>query len=185
MRLVHNVKRESKRSPAWLVEDEKSAASALGPLLKKVVDARSVVLFPSIEAALAAARGAQAPGVILLHGFCSADELEEIRAMYPGARLFVICAHEELRATRTPLGRAMVSLLRPKPEVVKYYYGLTIRERKILQLMVEGWIKKEIADHLLLSFHTVNNHERHIYQKLHVHTRSAAVAKALMEGLIA
>jgi DNA-binding CsgD family transcriptional regulator len=185
MRLVHNVKRESTKNPAWLVEDERSAASALGPLLKKIVDARFVVLFPSIKGALAAGPGAQAPGVILLHGFCPADELEEIRAMYPGARLFVICAHEELRATRTPLGRAMVSLLRRKSEVVNHYYGLTIMERKILKFIVEGWIKKEIADHLLLSFHTVNNHERHIYQKLHVHTRSAAVAKALMEGLIA
>jgi FixJ family two-component response regulator len=60
---------------------------------------------------------------------------------------------------------------------------LTPREKEILLLMVKGCIKKEIADHFSLSFHTVNNHERRIYRKLKVHTRSAAVAKAMRDGL--
>jgi DNA-binding NarL/FixJ family response regulator len=62
-------------------------------------------------------------------------------------------------------------------------YGLTPREKEVLELMVKGMIKKEIADKLGLSYHTVNNQLRSIYQKLHVHTRGGAVAKALKERL--
>lgn len=62
-------------------------------------------------------------------------------------------------------------------------YGLTAREQKILELMTQGLIKKEIADQLSLSYHTVDTHLRNIYTKLHVHTRTGAVSKALKERL--
>jgi DNA-binding NarL/FixJ family response regulator len=62
-------------------------------------------------------------------------------------------------------------------------YGLTDREREVLQLMVNGLIKKEIADKLSLSYHTIDSHLRNIYQKLHVHTRAGAVVKAVRERL--
>ena len=63
-------------------------------------------------------------------------------------------------------------------------YGLSARENEILELMVKGLIKKEIAEQMGISYHTVNNHLRSIYEKLHVHTRAGAVAKALEERLI-
>ena len=63
-------------------------------------------------------------------------------------------------------------------------YGLTTREKEILQHMVSGHIKKEIADRMSLSVHTVNTHMRHIYEKLHVTTGTGAVAKALQERLL-
>jgi DNA-binding NarL/FixJ family response regulator len=63
-------------------------------------------------------------------------------------------------------------------------YGLSDREKEILELMVKGLIKKEIADRLSLSYHTVDNHLRNIYSKLHVNTRGGAVAKALQERLL-
>ena len=66
----------------------------------------------------------------------------------------------------------------------KHDYGLSPREKEILEFMVRGLIKKEIADQLNLSYHTVDNHLRNIYTKLQVHTRSGAVAKALKEGLL-
>jgi len=62
-------------------------------------------------------------------------------------------------------------------------YGLTGREKEILELMAKGLLKKEIADQLGLSYHTVDTHLRNIYAKLHVNTRTAAVAKALRERL--
>jgi len=62
-------------------------------------------------------------------------------------------------------------------------YGLTAREQKILELMTQGLIKKEIADQLSISYHTVDTHLRNIYTKLHVHTRTGAVSKALKERL--
>jgi DNA-binding NarL/FixJ family response regulator len=63
-------------------------------------------------------------------------------------------------------------------------YGLTPRETQILEAMVKGKTKKEIAALLNLSFHTVDTHLRNIYQKLEVNTRTGAVAKALKEKLV-
>jgi DNA-binding NarL/FixJ family response regulator len=63
-------------------------------------------------------------------------------------------------------------------------YGLTDRERDILQLLVEGLVKKEIASRLGISFHTVDMHLRHIYEKLQVNTATGAVAKAVRERLV-
>jgi DNA-binding NarL/FixJ family response regulator len=63
-------------------------------------------------------------------------------------------------------------------------YGLTDRERQVLELMVQGLVKKEIAVRMNLSYHTVDNHLRSIYSKLQVHTRGGAVAKAVSEKLV-
>lgn len=61
---------------------------------------------------------------------------------------------------------------------------LTGREREVLEQAVAGMTKKEIAEALGVSFHTVDTHLRSIYAKLHVTTRGAAVAAALRSGLI-
>ncbi len=63
-------------------------------------------------------------------------------------------------------------------------YKLTEREKEVLQLMVEGLTRKEIAERLFVSPSTVLTHSRNIYAKLHVHTRGGAVAKALKERLL-
>lgn len=67
----------------------------------------------------------------------------------------------------------------PRPE-----YGLTDREKGILQLLTDGFSKQRIADKLFLSYHTVDSHLRNIYQKLHVQNRTSAVAKTLKERLL-
>ena len=63
-------------------------------------------------------------------------------------------------------------------------YDLTSREQEILKLLVDGLSKKQIAEKIFLSYHTVDVHIRHIYEKLEVHTCSGAVAKALKERLL-
>ncbi|MCH7723782.1 MAG: response regulator transcription factor [Bacteroidetes bacterium] len=63
-------------------------------------------------------------------------------------------------------------------------YDLTDRENEILKLLVDGLSKKQIAQKIFLSYHTVDVHIRHIYEKLEVHTLSGAVAKALKERLL-
>jgi DNA-binding NarL/FixJ family response regulator len=54
---------------------------------------------------------------------------------------------------------------------------LSPREREVLELLARGYLYKEISDALHISVPTVNTHIRHIYEKLHVRSRSQAVAK--------
>jgi DNA-binding NarL/FixJ family response regulator len=63
-------------------------------------------------------------------------------------------------------------------------YGLSDRERQILQRLVDGQTKGQIAELLHLSPHTIDGHVRNIYAKLHVNNRSGAVAKAVKEHLL-
>lgn len=54
---------------------------------------------------------------------------------------------------------------------------LAVREREVLDLLSKGYLYKEIGEQLDISTHTVNTHIRRIYEKLHVKSRSQAVAK--------
>jgi DNA-binding NarL/FixJ family response regulator len=57
--------------------------------------------------------------------------------------------------------------------------GLSPRENEVLELLAKGFLYKEIADQLGLTYATVHTHIRHIYEKLHVRSRTEAVAKHL------
>lgn len=54
---------------------------------------------------------------------------------------------------------------------------LSARELEILKLVAQGFRNSEIADELKVSVRTVTTHLRNTYEKLHVHSRTAAVAK--------
>lgn len=56
---------------------------------------------------------------------------------------------------------------------------LTEREGEILKLLSQGFVTKEIATKLGISFYTAQTHLQHIYQKLHVRSRTEAVIKYL------
>jgi len=56
---------------------------------------------------------------------------------------------------------------------------LSPREREILNLLARGYMNKEIADALSIAFQTVHTHVRNIYSKLHVRSRTEAVARYL------
>ena len=56
---------------------------------------------------------------------------------------------------------------------------LSPREQEVLDLLSQGFMYKEISDQLGISFETVRTYIRRIYEKLHVRTRTEAVAKAL------
>lgn len=81
------------------------------------------------------------------------------------------------------VARRVVNLFRDF-QPVSASYDLTPQERQLLKLLVEGHHKKTAADVMGISFHTVSFHLRHIYEKLQVHSKSEAVAKALREHLI-
>lgn len=61
---------------------------------------------------------------------------------------------------------------------------LTSREKEVVTLLSEGNNYYEIAETLFISIDTVRHHIRNIYKKLHVHSQSEAVAKAIRKGLI-
>lgn len=61
---------------------------------------------------------------------------------------------------------------------------LTTREHEILALLVDGMNYAVIGEKLFISLDTVRNHIRHIYEKLHVHSKSHAVAKAIKQHIV-
>jgi DNA-binding NarL/FixJ family response regulator len=63
-------------------------------------------------------------------------------------------------------------------------YQLTAHEKRLLKLLVEGHNFKAIAPQLGVTVHTVAFHMQRIYEKLQVHSKSAAVAKALRDRLV-
>ena len=63
-------------------------------------------------------------------------------------------------------------------------YRLTPQEAQLLKLLVDGHHKKTAAREMCISFHTVSFHLKNIYEKLQVHSKTEAVAKALREKLV-
>ncbi len=57
------------------------------------------------------------------------------------------------------------------------HFDLSPREREVLELLARGYLYKEIADSLHISTPTVNTYIRRMYEKLHVRSRSQAVAR--------
>ena len=57
--------------------------------------------------------------------------------------------------------------------------SLSPREAEVLDLLAKGFLYKEIADSMKVTYATVHTHIRHIYEKLHVRSRTEAVAKHL------
>lgn len=63
-------------------------------------------------------------------------------------------------------------------------HGLTPKEIELLALLADGHSYLNAAHTLGITINTVRNHVRSIYEKLHVHTKSEAVAKALKHGIL-
>jgi len=61
------------------------------------------------------------------------------------------------------------------------FIDLSERKKEILGLLVKGKSYKAIASDCFISIDTVSTHVRHIYEKLHVHSKSEAVAKAIFK----
>ncbi len=78
----------------------------------------------------------------------------------------------------------VVELFRKSQAPAQPSSGLSPQEMRLLKLLMEGHQNKTAAAEIGISAHTVNFHLRSIYEKLHVHSRSEAVARALREGLI-
>jgi DNA-binding NarL/FixJ family response regulator len=95
----------------------------------------------------------------------------------------IVDSIREAREGGMPLTPRMAS------KVAAYFQGqgktdnemdsLSPRERQALELLAEGYLYKEIADRMGVAYLTVHQFTKHIYEKLHVHSRTEAVVKFL------
>ena len=82
------------------------------------------------------------------------------------------------------VARKVIALFRQFQPPDRADYNLTPHELRLLKLLSEGHNYKTASVKLGLSINTVSFHMRRIYEKLHVHSKSEAVAKALRSGIL-
>ena len=100
----------------------------------------------------------------------------------------VLSAIEDAAAGGTPMtpfvARRVIEHFKQTAQLSLNDYLLSEREKEILSALVEGMDNREIAEKLFISYETVRNHLKHIYEKLHVSSRTQAVSKALNERIV-
>lgn len=82
------------------------------------------------------------------------------------------------------VARKVVMLFRRISPPPQARHELTAQERRLLSLLAEGYSYEGAGEALRISVNTVRNYIRSIYEKLHVHSKSEAVSKALRQGLV-
>jgi DNA-binding NarL/FixJ family response regulator len=78
----------------------------------------------------------------------------------------------------------VIKLFREVRPPEKVDYDLTPHETRLLKLLVEGHNYTTASEELKVSYNTIKFHMRHIYEKLQVHSKSEAVAKALQNRIV-
>ena len=119
---------------------------------------------------LTAAHAENIPTVVV----SGTSEPEEIQRVYAD---YSISAYIEKRAFDRAAFRHAVEETRLKYRSESELSALTGREREVLDLLAQGLTNKEIAEKLVITTNTVKRHLKAIFEKLDVHTRSAATAK--------
>lgn len=141
------------------------------------------------EAIAVIAASPNAPHVLVLTTYDT--EADILVAVEAGAAGYLLkdAAPEELAAAvrtaasgRSALAPAIASRLVDRMRTPDS--ALTLREIEVLQLVADGHSNLQISQHLFLSQATVKSHLAHIYTKLGVDSRTAAVASATSRGLI-
>lgn len=97
-----------------------------------------------------------------------ADLLDALRSLHAGGS-----------PMSSGIARRVVEAFHRGPVVAEDEAPLTPREAEILDLLVQGFRYREIAERLFISLDTVRTHVRHVYEKMHVRSRAEAAAKVL------
>jgi DNA-binding NarL/FixJ family response regulator len=82
------------------------------------------------------------------------------------------------------IARRVVQLFRKVQPPERADYHLTPHELRLLGMLVDGHNYKTAAAALGVTVHAVSFHMRHVYEKLRVHSKSEAVARALRQRLL-
>jgi DNA-binding NarL/FixJ family response regulator len=121
------------------------------------------------------------------------DDTEQIfKALAAGATGYLLKRHDpdellnairDVRAGGSPMSnsiaRKVVASFQKANQVGEIQSLLSEREQVVLDCLAEGLAYKQIGDQLGISINTIRTHLRHIYEKLHVQSRTQAVAKYL------
>lgn len=137
------------------------------------------------------------PGVILVMLSVYDDDERIFDAMCAGASGYLLKktpparlleSLKEVMAGGAPMSpevaSRVIALFREIRPPERADYELTAHETRLLKLLVEGHNYKTAAAELNVSVHTVSFHLRSIYDKLQVHSKSEAVAKAVLNRLV-
>ena len=108
---------------------------------------------------------------IVVSGITETDEIQRIYSQY------AISAYIEKQAFDRASFRRLLDETKQTQQSQSELSRLTEREREVLDLLAQGLTNKEIAEKLVITTNTVKRHLKAIFEKLDVHTRSAATAK--------
>lgn len=137
-------------------------------------DAKSTGEEPEGYRLLASTRAGGIPAIVV-SGIASPEEIQRAYAEHG------IFGYLEKQAFERSSFLRMVEEARKSGRPVSELAALTEREREVLDLLAQGLTNKEIAERLVITTNTVKRHLKAIFEKLNVHTRSGAAAKALIE----
>jgi RNA polymerase sigma factor (sigma-70 family) len=119
---------------------------------------------------LAATKDNNIPAIVV----SGTSESEEIQRVYSE---YSISAYIEKQSFDRAAFRRVIEETRQSHQALSELSALTDREREVLDLLAQGLTNKEIAEKLVITTNTVKRHLKAIFEKLGVHTRSAATAK--------
>ena len=109
---------------------------------------------------------------IVVSGITEPEEIQRVFSEYS------ISAYIEKQSFDRAAFRRLIEETRQIHESQSELSRLTEREREVLDLLAQGLTNKEIAEKLVITANTVKRHLKAVFEKLNVHTRSAATAKA-------
>lgn len=192
--LRRNLSEMIRREPAWkLVGEFADAESALAklPSIRPSVVLMDINL-PGMRGVECVARLTQLlPDTLVVMVTVYDDSDTIFESLSSGASGYLlkpvqseqlVAAIEEVIAGGAPMSmsiarRVVQTFRKPAAPEVGDESQLWPREVEILELLAKGFLKKEIAEKLGISYWTVQTHVGRIYKKLHVHSRGQAVAK--------
>jgi DNA-binding NarL/FixJ family response regulator len=108
---------------------------------------------------------------IVVSGITEPEEIQRVYSEYS------ISAYIEKQAFDRAAFRRLIAETKQTYQSQSELSALTDREHEVLELLAQGLTNKEIAEKLVITTNTVKRHLKAIFEKLNVHTRSAATAK--------